>query len=123
MEQDLHDGLPPILSIDNLANGALYELLQREFSRMADNILDPNTSEKAKRKIKVEIVASPYPDRSGAVYTVSVNSTLAGMRPAEGNLYIVRRGGETIVVSRNHKQMEMELTPAPAEVKEIRKPS
>lgn len=67
MKEDLHDGLPPILSVDNLANGAVYELLQREFTRVADNILDPNTSEKAKRKIKVEIVADPYPDRSGAV--------------------------------------------------------
>ena len=121
--EDIHDGLPPILNVDNLANGAVYELLQRELTRMADNILDPNTSEKAKRKIKIEIIAQPYPDRSGAVYTVGVNSTLAGIRPAEGNMYIVRRGGETIVVSRNHKQMEMELTPPILPSHEIRKPS
>jgi hypothetical protein len=123
MEHDLHDGLPPILNVDNLANGAVYELLQRELTRMADNILDPNTSEKQKRKIKIEIIAQPYPDRSGAVYTVGVNSTLAGIKPAEGNLYIVRRGGETIVVSRNHKQMELEMQPVSSETAEIRKPS
>lgn len=40
-----HDGLPQHLGIDNLANGALYELLDRELRRVADNIADPNTSE------------------------------------------------------------------------------
>lgn len=113
MQDAIHDNLPPVLNVDNLANGAVYELLSRALKQVADNILDPNTSSEAKRKIKIEIVASPFPDRSGAVYTVAVTNSLAGTKPAEGTFYLVRRGAETLVVSRNHKQMEMELQAAP----------
>lgn len=111
-----HDGIPEILSVDNLANGALYELLGRELTRCAENICDPNTAANAKRKIKVEISVTPFPDRSGATYAVAVTSTLAGVKPAEGSMYIVRRGAEFLVCPRNTKQQEMQFDMQPAPV-------
>lgn len=106
---DLHNGLPPRLDVDTLAGGAFRELLEHAFNKIAANILDVNTSEKAKRSVKIKIDAKPYPDRSGAVYTVSVDTTLAGTRPAEGTFFLARQGGEVAIFSRNHKQMEMDL--------------
>jgi hypothetical protein len=120
MATDLHDGLPPLLNVDNLANGALYERLQQALTEVATNILNPNTSEKQKRKIKIEICATPYPDRSGAQYTLSVSTTLAGIVPAEGNFYIGRRSGEVLVYARNQKQIHMNLDPPPADTPETK---
>jgi hypothetical protein len=109
MSDDLHDGLPPVLNIDNMANGAVYELLGRELARVAENISDPNTSETAKRTITIKIVAEPFNDRSGASYSVAIDSRLAGTRPAEGTMYIVRRNNQFLVVGRNNKQDELQF--------------
>lgn len=106
---NLHDGLPDVLSIDNMAGGAVYEMLDEALKRMASNISDPNTEPTQKRKITITIDASPYKDRSGAEYTVKVENKLAGIRPAEGTMYIARRGGELLAFGKNTKQTEIEF--------------
>ncbi len=113
-DDKLHDGLPPLLNMDNIANGALYEMLGEAMANLARNISDPNTSEKQKRSITIKLVAQPYHDRSGFTYAVSVEAKLAGMKPAEGTAYIARRAGEYLVVGKNHRQLEMELEAAEA---------
>lgn len=105
----LHDGLPDVLSIDNMANGAVYEMLGEALKRMAANISDPNTEATQKRAITIKISASPYKDRSGAEYTISVDAKLAGIKPAEGTMYIARRGGEYLAFGRNTKQEEIQF--------------
>ncbi len=62
--KDMHDGMPPMLNVDNMASGALYELLGKALERVAENISDPNTSEKQKRSIWIKIVCTPYHDRT-----------------------------------------------------------
>ncbi len=114
--KDLHDGMPPMLNVDTMASGALYELLGKALERVAENISDPNTSEKQKRSITIKITCTPYHDRTGFSYEVGVESKTAGMRPASGTAYIARKNGEYLVVGKNHRQMEMELDvqePAP----------
>src|SRR6185437_2709628 len=108
-EVNLHDGLPDVLSIDNMANGAVYEMLGEALKRMAANISDPNTEATARRGISIKIVALPYKDRSGAEYSIAVETKLAGIRPAEGTMYIARRGGEYLAFGKNTKQTEIEF--------------
>ncbi len=108
-KKDLHDGIPALLTIDNMANGGVYELMGDALSKMAANIMDPNTSEKQKRKVTLTIEASPYPDRSGFTFSAKVDTKLAGISPLDGTAYIARKNGEYLVVGKNHKQMEMEL--------------
>lgn len=109
MKDELHDGLPDVLSIDTMANGAVYEMLDEALKRMAANISDPNTEPTQKRKITITIDASPYKDRSGAEYSVKVENKLAGIRPAEGTMYIARRNGEFLAFGKNTKQTEIEF--------------
>jgi hypothetical protein len=106
---NLHDGLPDVLSIDNMANGAVYEMLGEALKRMAANISDPNTEPTARRGISIKIVANPYKDRSGAEYSIAVETKLAGIRPAEGTMYIARRGGEYLAFGKSTKQTEIEF--------------
>jgi hypothetical protein len=109
---DQHDGLPPLLNVDNIADGAVYELMGEALKNLAINIMDPNTSEKATRSITLKVKVVPYPDRSGFQYEVAVETKFAGMKPATGTAYIAKKGGEYLVVGKNHRQLEMELDAA-----------
>ena len=35
-KHEMHDGLPPLLNVDNLADGAVYELMGEAFSELAN---------------------------------------------------------------------------------------
>ncbi len=113
MNNNLHDGLPDVLSIDNMANGAVYEMLDEALKKMAANVSDPNTEPTQKRKITITIDVAPYKDRSGAEYSVKVENKLAGIRPAEGTMYIARRDGEYLAFGKNTKQTEIEFDMTP----------
>jgi len=51
------------ISIDQLAGGGVSERIQREFNRLAENVLDPNTKADATRKVTVEITVKPNKNR------------------------------------------------------------
>lgn len=122
MEAPLHDGLPAILSIDNMANGAVYEMVNEAIKRVAANVADPNTEPTQKRKLTLTIDVSPYKDRTGAEYTVKVDTKLAGLRPAESTMYFAKRGGEHLAFGRNTNQESIQFdmpteVPAPVTTK------
>lgn len=106
---ELHDGLPELLSIDNMAGGAVYEMVEEALKRLAANIADPNTEPTQKRSITLKIEASPYKDRSGAELSIKVDNKLAGLRPADGTMYIARRNGEFLAFGKNTKQTAIEF--------------
>lgn len=119
-EVPVHDGLPALLSIDNMANGAVYEMFNEALKRLAANVGDVNTEPTQKRKITLTIEASPYKDRSGAEYKVKVDTKLAGLRPAESTMYFAKRNGEHLAFGRNTQQEEIQFgmgEPAPADNK------
>lgn len=108
-EAPVHDGLPQVLSIDSMANGAMYEMFDEALRQLATNVADPNTEPTQKRSITITVEASPYKDRSGAAYKVKVSTKLAGMRPAESSMYFARRGGQCLAFGRNTKQDEIQF--------------
>lgn len=119
MKEELHDGLPDLLSIDNMANGAVYEMATDALKRLAENIADVNTNATQKRKVVITVEAAPYNDRSGAELTIKVENKLAGQKPAMGTMYIAQRGQEYLAFSRNTRQERIafgmdEPTAAPA---------
>lgn len=117
-EAPVHDGLPEMLSLDNMANGAVYEMFNEAIKRVATNVMDPNTDPTQKRKIVLTVEAAPYKDRTGAEYKVKVDTKLAGLRPAESTMYFARRGGEYLAFGRNTQQESIEFEmPAAAEGK------
>ena len=54
MQDELHDGLPEMLSIDNMASGAVYEMINEAIKRVAANVADPNTEPTQKRKLTLK---------------------------------------------------------------------
>lgn len=108
-QPNLHDGLPEALTIQNLASGAVGEMFAEALSRVAANIADPNTEPTKKRRIVITLDLEPYKDRTGAQTSVSVETKLAGIRPAETSVYFAERGGKHLAFGRNTKQTEIQF--------------
>lgn len=111
MDKDkvLHDGLPPELSIETIAEGHLDALVKHALAKIAENIADPNTSSKAKRKITISLEFLPYKDRTGATVSTSLKSTLAGVEAVESPMYIAEKQGRFLSFARNHKQQDLQF--------------
>lgn len=75
------------ITLDNMLGGGLEEMFQTEIKRVINNIEDPNTSAKAKRKISIEIEISPTGERKAANFTVDVRSKLAGREKQAGIMF------------------------------------
>lgn len=105
----LHDGLPSVLNIDNLANGAAYEMLGEAFKRLAANIGDPNTDPTQVRGITLSIKAKPYKDRSGAELSVKVDTKLVGLKPCDAQMFVARRNGEYLAFGKDSRQTDIEF--------------
>lgn len=76
-------------SILEMAQGAFQERADLEMNRVIDNILDPNTKANAKRKIVMTIELTPDSKRQQIHVSVSAQSKLAPVEPAQTALCFV----------------------------------
>lgn len=77
-------------SLLEMARGAILERVDREAMRIAENIEDPNTDYKAKRKIQITLVFKASADRETVQMDTEVKTTLAPMMPVSTSLYMAR---------------------------------
>ena len=64
------------ISLDKFAKGALKAQFNRELQKVTANVLDPNTSAKAKRTITITVSISPDDDREMGGVVIATKSTL-----------------------------------------------
>ena len=99
-------------SLLEMARGAILERVDYEAARVAENIEDPNTDIKAKRKIQITLTFKAGADRETVQMDTEVKTTLAPMMPVSTNLYMVRddRGDPMIVeaVRQTPGQLDMD---------------
>lgn len=76
-------------SILQMANGAFMERADYEITRLLANILDPNTSATAKRKLTVTLELKADDTRQNIAVSVTAKSTLAATNPVTTSLYVV----------------------------------
>lgn len=86
-------------SILQMARGAIQERADYEMARVLDNILDPNTEARAKRKLQLTIEFRPDDDRQVIAVSVTAKSALCPTNPVSTSLYITgdERGEATAV--------------------------
>ena len=86
-------------SILQMARGAIQERADYEMARILDNILDPNTEARAKRKLQLTIEFRPDDDRQVIAVSVTAKSALCPTNPVSTSLYITgdERGEATAV--------------------------
>ncbi|MCM1191995.1 MAG: hypothetical protein NC123_18265 [Butyrivibrio sp.] len=70
-----------LLKLEEVAGGALQEKANVAMQKVIDNMQDPNTPWKPKRKITIELSFTQTEDRDDAAVEVSVNTKLAPVSP------------------------------------------
>ena len=65
------------INLANLGGGVAIEKFQEEFSRLIENVLDPNTEPTAKREVILKVVVKPTKDRTWGNIQVLSSSKLA----------------------------------------------
>lgn len=79
-----------IKSILEMSSGAILERANREAAKVQENIEDPNTDWKRKRKIQITLVFEASADRETVQMETEVKTTLAPMMPVTTTVYMVR---------------------------------
>ena len=85
-----------ILTLSNIANGAINERFQEELARVIKNIEDPNTDATAKRKITINVVLSPNATRDIVTAKFDTKSTLAPSYSIGTSMFVGREGEKTV---------------------------
>ena len=78
-----------------MARGAIQERADYEITKILENILDPNTSATAKRKLTITLTLCPDDTRQNISVGVVAKSALASTNPVTTSLYVADE--ETIV--------------------------
>lgn len=88
-----------IKSILEMNSGAILERANREAAKVQENIEDPNTDWKRKRKIQITLVFEASADRETVQMETEVKTTLAPMMPVTTTVYMVRDDqGDPVIV-------------------------
>ena len=107
---------------DNLlemARGAIMERVNYEAVKVFENIEDPNTDYKAKRKIQLTLTFLPDDEiRESVKMSVEVKSTLAPTVPIKTNLYMVRNEEDEPMIVEAVRQVPGQLDMAGTEAEE-----
>lgn len=75
-------------SIIDMARGAIKERADYEMTRVVENILDPNTSATAARKITFTLTLKSDDTRQNIAVSCVAKSTLAATNPVTTSLYV-----------------------------------
>lgn len=106
-------------SLLEMAKGAIIERVDYEAAKVFENIEDPNTDYKAKRKIQVTLVFQADDDsREGVKMSTEVKSTLAPTVPISTNLYMVRDENDAPMIVEAIRQTPGQLDIDGAEAEE-----
>lgn len=100
-------------SLDEFAQGALLEQFNQAAQEVAENIADPNTSAKAKRKIIMELAFEPGEDRELVPVNVNVRTALAPVKGFASRVIIGRNDKGKIESKEyvsNYNQLQIDET-------------
>lgn len=85
-----------IKNLDTLMDGALTERFNQEFKKVLQNVFDPNTDPKKKRKLTMIVSVTPNERRDAADLQVDVTTTLAAHVPTTQTVFISMQDDGTV---------------------------
>lgn len=99
------------IDINNLAGGAMAERINRELTKVAENILDPNTDPKSARTITVTIKIKPDDAREIGMTDIQVKSSLAPAKaiPAKFVFDFDMEGNAVMAELKSHDRDQMRI--------------
>jgi hypothetical protein len=96
------------LTLANIGGGAAVEKFAEELDRVIENILDPNTEAKAKRKIVLEVCIAPNHERGFGAITISSVAKLAPTTAYATRAYFGRDADRHVCFEDNPRQLTIE---------------
>ena len=96
------------IELASFAGGAVEELFKNDLEKVIDNIADPNTSDKAARKLSIEFKFVPMEGRDLVGVEVKTKTTLA---PTEGTKtkMVISAEGDMLVVAEYNNQIRGQM--------------
>lgn len=91
----------PEVTLENLGGGAASERFTDAMREVVENVQDPNTDAKAKRRVVLTATIAPSEDREGAILSFDVQTKLASPKPQAGLIYMGRKADGTYVAVAN----------------------
>lgn len=95
------------MNMGNLCRGAALEMFEKLLPEILDNIRNPNTKVNVKRKLSLEFTFVPNAERNYAEVTITPTIKTAGVKPAEGSIFIAQVGGTTTAFTHDPRQDEL----------------
>lgn len=92
------------ISLSTVANGAIEERINIALQEIVNNIVDPNTDYKKKRKLSITMTFTPREDRDFTSVAFDVKPTLAPQKTVETGLLIDFDGNGEAVAAEYRKQ-------------------
>lgn len=104
---------PRVVTLSNLAEGAADEVWRAALDKVVENIDDPNTDHKSKRRIVLTFDFSCDEERRVGDVTVNCSVKLAAVKSLTTNVYFGRVQGRMCVVEAPRNLDLFEASPAP----------
>lgn len=111
---------PEKLNLENICNGGVPEIFERELGEVMKNIADVNTDPEGTRKIVFEFTFEPYKDRSGTLIRFRCKSKLEPVEEVQGQAFITRTNSGIVAVAHDPKQARL-FNPAAQEAEKKEK--
>lgn len=73
----------PVISLSEVAGGALQEIAQEAIAEIVANMQDPNTSYRTKRMVTIRLGFTQNEERNDATMQISVEKKTAPVKPVE----------------------------------------
>lgn len=93
---DVPQRIEQLADLNTIGAGAAAEKFAAELRAVLENIRDPNTDPKARRKIVLEYVFHPEQDREAVLVAITARSVLGSTKPSSDVMYVGRHQGETV---------------------------
>lgn len=95
-----------MINLEKFAEGALAEKFNTGLKEVLENIADPNTEAKKKRKMTVELTFNPDEERELSLVDIVVKTKLMPKKPIATKIMIDRDGNGGIVASEYKNQLK-----------------
>ena len=90
------------LSLETLMQGAVQEKFEKELKRVLENIMDPNTDFKKKRKLTIDFEFITNEERDETLFDCIVKSKIIPAKPVVSRL-LIGKDGEGVKVTEYQK--------------------
>lgn len=114
---------PQKLTIANLDNGGLNELVERELGRICESIADSNVKAEAVRTLTIKVKIKPNTKKNMAAIAYQVKSEIPSVDPGTTQAYIAMDAGELCFYPADVRQQTLPMEPMVTEIRAVSAPS